>query len=106
MTALEHVGHGQTPARHPLAPGASPAAVRQHLLREDRPRFDVALADARNSGDPEVLDACLEHWRRVAIVERDRDGFTRIVRRAAESNTGRPSPPDEPLATTRAKARM
>jgi len=105
MTALGHVSHDPTPARHPLAPGATPQAIREHLLLEDRESFDAALLDARRHGDESVREV-LEEWRCVAIVERDRDTFVRTARRAAEHRTGEVSPPDEPLAVTRAKAGM
>ena len=106
MTAAEEIEHGPTPARHPLAPGATPTAISHHLLREDRGRFRQALEAAKAGGDADEVDRCMEHWRRVAVVERDRDEFVRIARRDAEQNTGEASPPDEPLALTRAKAGM
>ena len=106
MTAL--VGHGETPARHPLAPGATAEAIREHLLREDRDAFDTALREARRQvgADPQAAAETLEEWRCIAIVQRDRDTFVRTARRAAEHQTGEPSPPDEPLSVTRAKAGM
>jgi hypothetical protein len=49
----------------PLRPGAAPAAVRDALLAEERPVFDVAyqraLASARDSLDLTELFRCLEH---------------------------------------------
>lgn len=47
------------------------------------------------------LFRCLEHWRRVALLQRDPARFTSIVRRAAESLTGEPVSADEPLTVTR-----
>ncbi|MGH3833625.1 MAG: DUF6247 family protein [Pseudonocardiaceae bacterium] len=47
---------------------------------------------------------CLEHWRRVALLQRDPDRFASIARRAAGRLTGMPTPADEPLAQTRPRA--
>lgn len=95
---------------HPLRPGATPAAIREALLSSDRQRFDVAfeaaLAQARRSLDLTELFKTLEHWRRVAVLQSRPGDYRRAVRRAAELLTGAPSPDDEPLEVTRAKAGM
>jgi uncharacterized protein DUF6247 len=58
------------------------------LLPEDQERFDAAysaaLASAREQLDLTELFGCLEHWRRVALLQRDPDRFASIARRAAE----------------------
>ena len=94
--------------RHPLAQGASPEAIREALLPEDRPRFDeafdVAIAELRRRLDLTVLFDMLEHWRRIAIVQSDRERFSTLARRVAEQVTGAPSPLDEPMSVTRSKA--
>jgi hypothetical protein len=92
----------------PLLPGAAPAAIRDALLPEDRTTFDTAyqraLAAARDTLELTELFRCLEHWRRVALLQRDPDRFASIARRAAERLTGEPVPADEPLAQTRRRA--
>jgi hypothetical protein len=92
----------------PLLPGATPAAIRDALLTEDKAEFDAAyqraLASARDDMDLTELFQCLEHWRRLALLERDPDRFSSIARRAAERLTGTPTPADEPLAQTRRRA--
>jgi uncharacterized protein DUF6247 len=103
--------HDENPrVGHPLSPGASPQAIRAHLLPEDRPDFDTdyerALAAARESLDLADLFRTLEHWRTRAALQSDPAVFRRVARRAAELLTGEPSPEDEPLAVTRAKAGM
>ncbi len=94
----------------PLLPGATPAAIREALLPDDRKEFDAAygrtLAVARQSLDLGELFRTLEHWRRVALLQRDPDGYRTLVRRAAELLTGEAVPEDEPLAVTRARAGM
>ncbi len=94
----------------PLLPGAAPAAIREALLPDDRAAFDAAyeraLAVARESPDLADLFREIEQWRRVALLQRDRDGYRALVRRAAELLTGQPVPEDEPLAVTRARAGM
>jgi len=93
-----------------LQPGASPRAIRAALLAEDRERFDeeysAALTEARTALDLAGLFRTLEHWRGVATMQADPERFARTARRAAEVLTGRPSPADEPLEVTRAKAQM
>lgn len=93
---------------HPLLPGASPAAIRGALLTPDRHAFDAAynaaLAEARQSLDLGELFTTLEHWRRLAVLQSDPDGYRRMVRRAAETLTGEPVPADEALDRTRARA--
>ena len=92
----------------PLRPGAAPAAIRDALLPEDRAEFDTAyqraLANARDELDLTDLFRCLEHWRRLALLQREPDRFGSIVRRAAERLTGEPVPDDEPLSRTRRRA--
>lgn len=92
----------------PLLPGASPAAIRDALLPEDRTAFEAAyrdvLAQARESLDLTELFRILERWRRMALLQRDPDRFGSVVRRAAERLTDEPVPQDEPLAVTRRRA--
>lgn len=88
-----------------LAPGAGPEVIREHLLPEDRERFDAALAYARTVGDDELWD-CIERWRGIAVLQADRHKFRRLAREIAEHTTGQRSPEDEPLEITRAKAHM
>ncbi|AEA28791.1 hypothetical protein Psed_6706 (plasmid) [Pseudonocardia dioxanivorans CB1190] len=103
MTAAWSYG-AQPPGGDPLRPGAAPAAIRAALLEEDRPRFaaahERALGVARESLELTELFRCLEHWRRLALLQRDPDRFASIARRAAERLTGDPVPADEPLAQT------
>lgn len=97
-----------TPRRHPLAPGASPAAIRAALLPEDRGVFDdayaAALDEARTTLDLAALLDLVESWRRVAALQADRSRFERVARRTAELRTGEPVPAGEPLSTIRARA--
>jgi hypothetical protein len=92
----------------PLLPGAAPAAIRDALLPEDQAAFDTAyqdaLAHARERLDLTELFKTLEHWRRLALLQRDPDRFTSIIRRAAQRLTGEPVPTDEPLTQTRRRA--
>lgn len=104
MSAVDRVSHDPAPVRHPLAPGATPEGIRENLLVEDRESFDEALCQAID--DEAALADTLEEWRCIAIVQRDREQFIRTARRVAEHVTGEPSPDDEPLAATRAKAGM
>jgi uncharacterized protein DUF6247 len=89
----------------PLRPGAAPAAIRNVLLPEDQARFDTAyqraLVTAREDMDLTELFRCLEHWRRVALLQREPARFASIVRRAAERLSGEAVPADEPLTVTR-----
>jgi hypothetical protein len=109
MAAMYSVEH-ESAGRHPLAAGASPEAIRAALLAEDRSRFDealdVALGEVRRGLDLTVLFDMLERWRRIAVVQSDRERFAAVARRVAEQVTGESSPGDEPLAVTRAKAGM
>ncbi|GAA2570524.1 DUF6247 family protein [Pseudonocardia hydrocarbonoxydans] len=93
---------------HPLAPGASPAAIRAALLPADQAGFDVAygtaLAASRVSLDLGELFQMLEQWRRLALLQRDPENFVWMVRRVAETLTGEPVPDGEPFELTRAKA--
>lgn len=99
-----------TAGGHPLRRGVSPQAIRSTLLAEDQAAFDTAydtaLADARSSLDLTGLFDMLERWRRLALLQQDPTRFQGVARRAAELLTGEPSPDDEPLAVTRAKAGM
>lgn len=96
------------PKRHSLAPGASPGRIRAAQVAEDRGAFDTAygaaLDAARESLELTVLFETLERWRRIAVLQADRDNFARVARRAAELRTGEPVPAAEPLSVTRAKA--
>ncbi|MFC5064512.1 DUF6247 family protein [Actinomycetospora atypica] len=98
------------PASGSLAEGASPATIRAALLPEDRPAFDQAyweaLDRAKTEYDVTPVHSTLENWRRQAIAQSDRDGFRRMVRRAAEFFTGKSIPDDEPFEVTRHKAGM
>lgn len=91
-----------------LRRGASPRAIRSALLPDDQITFDTAysaaLVAARASLDLTALFEMLERWRRVALLQQDPTRFHALARRAAELLTGQPSPDDEPLAVTRAKA--
>lgn len=100
----------QPSSPHPLRPGASPHDIRAALLPVDQVKFDVAyeraLAPARASLDLTELFRTLEHWRRMAVMQRDPQEFRCVVRRVAELLAGEPVPVDEPLAVTRVKAGM
>ena len=89
----------------PLLPGATPAAIRDALLPEDQTAFDTAyqdaLAHARDRLELTELFKTLEHWRRLALLQRDPARFTSIIHRAAERLTGEPVPADEPPTQTR-----
>jgi hypothetical protein len=87
----------------PLLPGATPAAIRDALLPEDRAAFETAYEHAL-TGAREDLDLTLERWRRLALLQRDPVRFTSIARRAAERLTGEPVAEDEPLVQTRRRA--
>lgn len=93
---------------HPLGAGATPAAIRAGLLPADQSAFDAsyaaALGEARHSLDLTELFRTLEHWRRAAVLQSDPENYRRMVRRVAETLTGRPVPDDEPLELTRARA--
>ena len=110
MSAMYSVDESSLGGRHPLAKGASPGAIRSALLAEDQAAFDVAcdkaLSDARDSLDLTLLFRMLERWRGIAVLQRDPAVFRRVARRAAEKLSGQPSPDDEPVAVTRAKASM
>jgi len=92
----------------PLLPGATPAAIRDALLLEDRAAFETAyehaLSRAREDLDLTELFQTLERWRRLALLQRDPARFTSIARRAAERLTGEPVAEDEPLVQTRRRA--
>ncbi len=98
----------QPASGHPLRPGASPAAIRGALLPPDKGAFDIAyaeaLATARRDLDLAGLFQILEHWRGLAVLQSDLDGYRRMVRGVAETLTGQPVPKDEPLEVTRARA--
>lgn len=63
-----------------------------------------ALETARDRLDLTELFEVLKQWRRVAVLQSDRESFRRVARRTAELVTGKPVPADEPLEVTRAKA--
>ena len=90
-------GHG-----HPLAKGASPAAIRVVLSPEDRAEFDAAYAqaldDAKASGDLVELFTTLDRWRRVAALTSDPEVFRRVALRAALRQTPEVGPGDDPVA--------
>lgn len=96
------------PGAHPLAPGASPHAIRSALLESDRGAFDAAYAEAlevaRERLELTELFDTLEQWRRVAVLQSDRENFRAVARRTAELVTGEPVPVGEPLEITRDKA--
>lgn len=103
-----HASDASQPGAHPLAPGASPHAIRSALLESDRGQFDAAYAAALETARErleltELFDV-LEQWRRVAALQSDRENFRAVARRTAELVTGEPVPADEPLEITRAKA--
>jgi hypothetical protein len=106
MSAAAHDDQGAPP--HPLIRGASPAVVRQWRLPHDAERFvaeyQSALDEARSSLDLEGVLDVVERWRRIAILQTDPPAYRRTVRRAAELATGEPSPEDEQLDVTSAKA--
>lgn len=108
MTAQWFFDEPPRAGEDPLLPGATPAAIRDALLPEDREHFDDAypraLANAREQLDLTELFRCLEHWRRVALLQRDPERFASIARRAAERLTGEPVPAEEPLEQTRRRA--
>jgi len=96
------------PVPHPLARGASPALIKQWLPPHDAQRFvadyQTAMDDARGSLElGGVLDV-VERWRQIAILQTDPDAYRRTVRRAAELAAGQPSPDEETLDVTTAKA--
>jgi hypothetical protein len=78
------------------------------LLPEDRAVFDAAygavLDAAGESLELAALFALLERWRRIAVLQADRDHFRRVVCRVAELRTGQSVPADEPLSVARANA--
>jgi Family of unknown function (DUF6247) len=61
----------------PNGPGAAPAAIRDALLPEERATFDAAyqraLTRAREDLELTELFQTLEHWRRLALRQRDPD---------------------------------
>lgn len=106
MVASDSLHDEREPDLQSLAPGAKPEVIRGCLLPEDRERFDAALIEARATGDEERLWACVERWRGIAVLQADRSRFRRLARQIAERTTGVPSPEDEPLEVTRAKAHI
>lgn len=101
-------GSDESGSKHPLAPPASPAAIREALLPSDTGKFDddyaAALESARGELDLQPVFDMLEQWRRIAILQRDPENFRRIVVRVAEHMTGEPVPPEEPFEVTRQHA--
>lgn len=75
------------------------------MLEQDRPQFDEAyteaLETARERLDLTELFDMLEQWRRVAVLQSDRENFRQMARRTAELVTGKPVPADEPVEITR-----
>ncbi|WP_433798532.1 DUF6247 family protein [Actinomycetospora sp. CA-084318] len=106
MVASKSLPDEREPDLEALAPGAEPDVIRGYLLPEDRGRFDSALADARAGGDRDRVWTCVERWRGIAVLQADRQRFRRLVRQIAERTTGVPSPEDEPLDVTRARAHI
>lgn len=110
MGAKYRVDDQQQAGRHPLAQGARPEDIRAALLPEDQLDFDQALEAAtdelKSTLDLVPLFRMLDQWRRIAALQSDPGRFARVARRAAEINTGRTPPADEPLATTRDEAGM
>lgn len=108
MSAIDHQGYSPGNGRRSLAPGASPRAVADALLPEDRQRFlgeyDRLWVEARTSLDLAPVYDLVERWRGVAALQLDPERYRRSLRRAAERITGETSPDDEPLEITRAKA--
>ena len=104
--AATYPAQATSATRHPLAQGASPAAIRASLLAEDQGAFDVAyeqaLTEAKSTKDLTGLFTTLERWRRLATLQSDPEVFRRVARHAAELHTGESRPADEPLAATRA----
>ena len=97
-------------AGHPLAAGASPAVIRQWLADRDAQRFvgeyEQAIDEARASLELAPVVEVIERWRRIAILQTDPEAYRRTIRRAAELATGQPSPEDEPIEVSAAKAGM
>jgi hypothetical protein len=95
-------------ARDALAPGAQPAAIASALLPDDRARFlasyERELSRAQSSLDLTALHDTVEQWRGRAAMQSRPEQYRQGLRRAAELITGQPSPDDEPLEVTRAKA--
>lgn len=93
---------------HPLAPGASPGAIRANLLPEDQPVFEAAFSEtldrARASLDLNELFGLLERWRRIAALQADPQRFASVAQRAAQLRTGESVAQSDPLPATRAKA--
>ncbi len=91
----------------PLARGASPATVRQHLMEPERSRFvaeyEAALELARTSLDLAPVLDLVEKYRVIAVAHSDPEAFRRGVRRWAEILTGVTVPDDEPFEVTRAR---
>jgi hypothetical protein len=106
VAASDSLYDEQKPDLQALAPGAAPEVIRGHLFPQDRERFDAALASAQASLDEDQIWTCVERWRGIAVLQADRVRFRRLARQIAERTTGVPSPEDEPLEATRAKAHI
>lgn len=109
MKAMYSVDEQPVPG-HPLAKGASPAAIRVVLQPDDRAEFDAAyeqaLDEAKASGDLTELFTMLDGWRRVAALTSDPEMFRRVALRAAARHTGDPvgtPTDDEPVAVSQAR---
>jgi len=85
---------------------ATPAEVRAALIEEEAGQFDEqwrrALAGAAETFDLSGVMETLDHWRRMAWLQQDPDGYRRMLVRAAEIMAGEKLPP-EPLAATKAR---
>jgi Family of unknown function (DUF6247) len=60
--------------------------------------FDAAYSAARESRDLAALFAMLEQWRRIAVLQADRDNFRWVVGRVVELRTSESVAANEPLA--------
>ncbi|WP_433798155.1 DUF6247 family protein [Actinomycetospora sp. CA-084318] len=96
------------PPTTPLGAGASPEAIHAALDGPDQERFrralDAASERMRRDLDLTPVFTVLEEFRRLALLQRDRSAYHRVVRAAAALATGQESPVDEPFEVTRSKA--
>lgn len=110
MSALDHAPDGRRRVPEELLTGASPKTIATYLFDEDRERFraqyEAALDEARRSYELAGVQRVVEHWRRVAALQSDPDGFREAVRLLAELETGEATPLGEPFTVTRRKAGM
>jgi hypothetical protein len=88
---------------------ASPSEIRAALIPEEQLEFDQQYRDAlRHAAEAyslDVLSQTLESWRRVAWMTTagGPDAHRRMLRTAAARVAGKTIPPDEPLASTKAR---